>query len=91
MMQQTVAPSMQGSIVSAYLFFLTFAGTASAISLGFIGNYFGALKNPWVYGKVIFGGSVAGYLLSIPCYWKAGKAYLEFQKKQMEKNKKAIE
>ena len=79
MMQQTVAPSMQGSIVSAYLFFLTFAGTASAVSLGFFGNYFGAMHNPWIYGKVIFGGSVFGYLLSIPCFWKAGKAYIEFQ------------
>lgn len=78
MMQSTVGPQQQGSIVSAYLFFLYFAGTASAVSLGAIANHFDAKSNPWVYGKVIFGGSLVGYLLSIPCFWKAGKAYIAF-------------
>lgn len=91
MMQSTVVPQMQGSIVSAYLFFLTFAGTLSAISIGSIANFFGATTNPWIYGKVIFGGSIAGYLLSIPCFWKAGKSYIKFQQEQLEKNKKALE
>ena len=84
MMQSTVPHNLQGNIVSAYLFFLGFAGTFSAISLGFVANYFGAQQNPWIYGKVIFFGSVVGYLLSIPCFWKAGKAYVrETEKKKV--------
>lgn len=76
MMQSTVSPKYQGSIVSVYLFFIYIAGTLSAMTLGKIANFFGAQTNPWVYGKVVFGGSMFGYLLSIPCFWKAGKAYV---------------
>lgn len=78
MMQGTVGPQQQGSIVSAYLFFLYLSGTVSAVSMGAVANHFNALSDPWIYGKVIFGGTLFGYLASIPCFWKAGKAYVAF-------------
>lgn len=78
MMQNTVPPQIQGSIVSAYLFFLTYAGTLSACSLGYLSNKFGALTNPWIYGKVLWFGATLGYLVSIPCFYLAGKSYVRF-------------
>jgi hypothetical protein len=42
-----------------------------------------------MYGKLIFLGSVVGYLGSIPCYWLAGKAYVKNLKDKEEKEKLA--
>ena len=78
MMQATVAPKKQGSIVSAHLFFLTVAGCTSAVSLGFIANWLGAAANPAIYGKMIFLFSMIGYAGAIPSFWKAGKYYKQF-------------
>ena len=76
MMQSTVKPEFQGGIVSAYLFFLTASGCASTLIMSKCANIFQANAFPHVYGKLIFFGSLIGYLGSIPCYWKAGKYYI---------------
>lgn len=76
MMQNTVKPDQQGSIVSAYLFFLTVAGCMSSVLIGQLANVFGAAANPFIYGKLIFAGSLVGYLGSIPAFWLAGKSYI---------------
>jgi MFS family permease len=75
MMQATVKPEEQGSIVSAHLFYLTIAGCFSTVLLGQVANMLGAAANPAIYGKLISLWSVIGYVGSIPCFWKAGKLY----------------
>jgi len=42
----------------------------------------GAASNPFIYGKLIFAGSLFGYLGSIPSFWFAGKSYIEHIDKQ---------
>jgi hypothetical protein len=77
MMQATVKPEEQGSIVSAHLFYLTIVGCFSTVLLGQVANMLGAATNPAIYGKLISLWSVIGYVGSIPCFWKAGKLYKE--------------
>lgn len=85
MMQNSVKPSEQGSIVSAHLFYMTAIGCLSTVVLGQCVNIFGAVTNPAVYGKLIWLWSMIGYVGSIPCFWKAGKVYKEFvDKKEKE-------
>lgn len=48
--------------------------------LGQVANVLGAAANPAIYGKLIFGWSLFGYLGSIPSFLKAGRLY----KKKME-------
>lgn len=76
MMQRTVKPENQGNIVSAYLFFLTVAGCSSSVLIGYLANMFNAAANPHIFGKLVFAGSTFGYLGAIPCFWMAGKAYI---------------
>lgn len=64
--------------MSAYLFFLTVAGCASSVLVGYLSNWLGAASNPHIYGKLVFAGSLIGYLGAIPSFWKAGKSYIEF-------------
>ena len=78
MMQATVEPKKQGSIVTAHLFYLTAIGCFSAVSLGVIANWFNAVANPAIYGKLIFGFSMIGYIGAIPSFWRAGKQYKKF-------------
>lgn len=78
MMQNTVKPREQGSIVSAHLFYMTVVGCASTVVLGACANIFGAATNPAVYGKLIWIWSMVGYLGSIPTFFKAGKVYKKF-------------
>ena len=80
MMQRTVKPKAQGSIVSAYLFFLTLGGMSSSILLGFLANLLKCKENPLMYGKLVFYGSVGGYLCSIPAFWMAGRSYKKYLK-----------
>jgi hypothetical protein len=93
MMQSTVAPEEQGSIVSAHLFYLTIVGCFSTVLLGQVANMLGAAANPAIYGKLISLWSVIGYIGSIPAFWKAGKLYkakmdnLEFEQVAQNKSK----
>uniref|UniRef100_A0A7S3CTB9 Major facilitator superfamily (MFS) profile domain-containing protein n=1 Tax=Strombidium rassoulzadegani TaxID=1082188 RepID=A0A7S3CTB9_9SPIT len=89
MMQRTVSPENQGTIVSAYLFFLTMAGCISTVLVGQLANVLGAASNPWIYGKIIYGISLIGYTFSIPCFWLAGKSYIAHL--QLEGRKRAFE
>jgi len=50
------------------------------VLLGQVANVLGAAANPAIYGKLIFGWSLFGYLGSIPSFLKAGRLY----KKKME-------
>jgi hypothetical protein len=63
----------------------------SSVLIAQLANIFGAASNPWVYGKLIFAGSVFGYLGSLPSFWMAGKSYIKHIQQQTEKNEKAIE
>ena len=78
MMQSTVPPEDQGSIVSAHLFYLTAVGCAATVSLGSIANALGAATNPSIYGKLIWIWSMIGYIGSVPFFWKGGKEYKKF-------------
>ena len=82
MMQRTVKPEAQGSIVSAYLFFLTASGMTATIMMAKFCKIFGAASNPMVYGKLIATGSVFGLIGSIYSFLKAGKAYEKFKDDQ---------
>lgn len=84
MMQATVKPEEQGSIVSAYLCFLTIAGCASTVLLGWLCHLCGAQANPAIYGKLIFLFSFIGFAGSIPSFNKAGKAYEDFLRRKFE-------
>ena len=85
MMQNSVKPTEQGSIVSAHLFYMTAIGCLSTVVLGQMANLFGAINNPAVYGKLIWVWSMVGYIGSIPAFWKAGKVYKAFvEKKEQE-------
>ena len=75
MMQKTVKPESQGSIVSAYLFFLTLSGMTSTILMAKFCNIFDAATNPIIYGKLIGVGAVLGLIGSIFSFYKAGKAF----------------
>lgn len=87
MLQNTVGPNEQGSIVSAFHFYLTIVGCFSCVLLGNVANFFGAAGDPTVYGKLIFGWSLLGYLGSIPCFYKGGKFYKEFMENKFGKKK----
>ena len=78
MMQSTVEPKKQGSIVAAHLFYVTSAGCFSAVLLGQLANMFGAAANPSVYGKLIWAFSMIGYLGAIPSFWRGGQYYKRF-------------
>lgn len=78
MMQATVEPKKQGSIVAAHLFYVTSAGCFSAVLLGQLANVFGAAANPAVYGKLIFAFSMIGYIGAIPTFWRGGQYYKRF-------------
>ena len=75
MMQRTVKPEIQGSIMSIYLCALTASGCISTILMARFCKIFGAATNPIMYGKLISAGSVIGLVGSIVSYYKAGKAY----------------
>lgn len=75
MMQSTVTPKEQGSVVSAHLFYLTVVGCFSTVLLGQMANLLGAAANPAIYGKLIFAWSIIGYIGAIPSFLKAGKLY----------------
>jgi len=78
MMQTTVKPEQQGSIVSAHLFYMTIAGCFSTVLLGHVANVLGAAANPAIYGQLIFVWNVIGYVGSVPFFWKAGQEYKKF-------------
>ena len=78
MMQRTVKPSEQGSIVSGFLFYLVCVGCGSTVLLGQVANMLGAPANPAIFGKLVCLWSLIGYAGSIPCYWMAGKKYTKF-------------
>ena len=80
MMQATVKPEEQGSIVSAWLFYNTLVGCFSTILLGAVANALGAPSNPMIYGYLIFGWNLIGKLGSIPFFLRGGREY----KKHME-------
>jgi hypothetical protein len=81
MMQSTVPPEDQGSIVSAHLFYLTVAGCAATVSLGALANALGAVANPRIYGYLIWIWSMIGYIGSVPFFWKGGKEYKKYIEK----------
>ena len=68
MMQRTVKPSEQGSIVSGFLFYLVVIGCISTVVLGKMSNLLGAAADPTITGKLICAWSLMGYLCAIPCY-----------------------
>ena len=78
MMQNTVKPENQGSVVSAYLCFLTMAGCASTVLLSQLCQIFGAASNPAVYGKLVYAFSTIGLVGSVPAFYLAGKAHNRF-------------
>ena len=78
MMQTTVPPEDQGSIVSAHLFYLTVVGCAATVSLGACANFLGAATNPKVYGYLIWVWSMLGYIGSVPFFFKGGKEYKKY-------------
>lgn len=79
MMQMTVKPENQGSIVSAYLFFLTVAGCTATLLMGHLTWILKAAANPIIFGKLITIGSLIGFVGSIFSFWKAGKHYLKYK------------
>jgi MFS family permease len=86
MMQSTVKPEEQGSIVSAHLFFLTIVGCASTVTLGAVSNALGVASNPAIYGKLIFLWNIIGYLGAAPFFWIGGKKYKEhLERKERER------
>lgn len=54
------------------------AQTVAPVLFGLIANYMGALKNPALYGPLIFAFVFFSYLGSVPFWYMAGKEYKKF-------------
>jgi len=77
--------SQQGNVVSAYFFSITIAQTIAPAIFGIMCNKFGVLTNPAMYGPLIAGFSIFGFLGSVPFWWLAGKHYKEYKLKMNSK------
>ena len=75
MMQNTAPVKQQGNVVSAYFFCITIAQTISPAIFGALCTRFGAVANPTVYGPLIAGFSVLGFIGSVPFWFRAGRHY----------------
>jgi MFS family permease len=75
MMQNTAPVDMQGSVVSTYFFCITIAQTISPAIFGRLCNKFAVVANPAMYGPLIAGFSVLGFIGSVPFWYMAGKGY----------------
>lgn len=78
MIQNTSPLSQQGNVISVYFFCITVAQTLSPAIFGIFANKLGCLVNPAMYGPLITGAVVFGYLGSLPFWYRAGKAYKKF-------------
>ena len=75
MMQNSSGTKNAGMVVSAYTFYSHIAQTIAPAMFGFLAKYYGAFKVPQVYGKLITGFVICGYLISSIFYMRAGRAY----------------
>ena len=66
--------------MSLYFFCITLPQTISPAIFSFLANKVGAIANPTLYGPLIAGFTLFGYVGLIPFWWRAGKHY----KKHME-------
>lgn len=60
-------------------------GTLSTYICGNLANYFGAVANPIIYGRLVGGAQAISLVFSVPFFWLAGRAY---EKQELEKKKK---
>lgn len=75
MMQNTTKETNQGQINSAYNFYTTLASTVSPLIFSRIATELDVANNPNLYGTIITGFCVIGYLGSVPFFYKAGREY----------------
>ena len=72
MMQETVPPKNQGTVASTYMSFIIGVSNLSSLLIDHLLNKFGGGVNPAILGKIIFTVSALSYVISVPCFYKAG-------------------
>lgn len=82
MMQNSVPTEETGKVVGAYNMYTSLTATLSPIVFGYLATLYNAKANPLMYGRLLIGFVLGGYLPSACLYWIAGKKYVAHQAEQ---------
>jgi hypothetical protein len=86
MLINCLSPEAKATGVSVYLMILTASGTISTAVLGILNGKYDTENHPERYGYILGLFVIIPYMLSLPCFYVAGRYYKSFKEKEDKEN-----